>query len=174
MVSRPKTVAPGVNGRSGSIRIQVPNSAELEIARHTLESVALTSKLLGVLFLPGSGWHAPLSYEATQLKDEVGEPFMAGFFQPLLPSGYPVFVIDHRAAPRFRYPAAVQDTQRAVRFSRHNGERFRIDPDRIGGVGYPSGGHLVDGSGAQGSGWAGHARSWTGRHASEPAARQRT
>ena len=96
-----------------------------------------------ILFIPGSGWHASLSYEAGQLKDAVKDPFHGEFFQPLVSSGYTVFVINHRAAPRFRYPAAVEDAQRAVRFIRHNAKRFGINPDRIGGVGYSSGGHLV-------------------------------
>lgn len=97
----------------------------------------------GVLFIPGSGWHASLGYGATQLKDAVKDPFHGAFFKQLVSSGYTVFVINHRAAPRFRYPAAVEDVQRAVRFIRHNAKRFGINPDRIGGVGYSSGGHLV-------------------------------
>ncbi|MCH7475257.1 MAG: alpha/beta hydrolase, partial [Gemmatimonadetes bacterium] len=61
----------------------------------------------------------------------------------LLDAGYTVFTINHRAAPRFRYPAAVEDAQRAVRFIRHNAQRYGVDPDRIGGYGGSSGAHLV-------------------------------
>jgi acetyl esterase/lipase len=96
----------------------------------------------GILFIPGSAWQASISYDAKQLKD-VRERFEGDFFQRLVSSHYTVFVINHRAAPRFRYPAAVEDAQRAVRFIRHNAKRFGINPDRIGGVGYSSGGHLV-------------------------------
>jgi acetyl esterase/lipase len=97
----------------------------------------------GILFIPGSGWHASFSYDARQLKDGVRDRVEGDFFQRLVNSDYTIFVINHRAAPRFRYPAAVQDAQRAVRFIRHNAKRFGINPDRIGGVGYSSGGHLV-------------------------------
>ena len=96
-----------------------------------------------ILFIPGSGWHAPFGYDASQLKDAVRERVEGEFFQRLSSTDYTVFVINHRAAPRFRYPAAVQDAQRAVRFIRHNAKRFGINPDRIGGVGYSSGAHLV-------------------------------
>ena len=55
-----------------------------------------------------------------------------------------MFSISHRAAPRFRYPAQVEDAQRAVRFIRHNATRFSVRADRIGAVGGSSGGHLVE------------------------------
>jgi acetyl esterase/lipase len=96
----------------------------------------------GVLFIPGSGWHASLSYQSRQLKDSV-RGWHAEFFRPLVDAGYTVFVINHRAAPRFRYPAAVEDAQRAVRFIRHHAERFGINADRIGGFGYSSGAHVI-------------------------------
>lgn len=54
-----------------------------------------------------------------------------------------MFTVNHRATPRFQYPAAVEDVQRAVRFIRYHAERYGITPDRIGAVGGSSGGHLV-------------------------------
>lgn len=93
-----------------------------------------------VIFILGSGWHAPLAYNATALKDRAPNNT---FVQKLNEAGYIVFAINHRAAPRFRYPAAVEDAQRAVRFVRHHAQRYGIRPDRIGGVGGSSGGHLV-------------------------------
>lgn len=66
------------------------------------------------------------------------------FFVPkLLDAGYTLFVINHRNGPRFRYPAPVEDVQRSVRFIRYSAKTYRIDPDRIGAVGYSSGAHLV-------------------------------
>ncbi len=90
----------------------------------------------GVLVIWGSGWHSTLAQNAWQLKEN-------GAFSPLPDAGYTVFVINHRARPRFRYPAAVEDAQRAVRFIRHHAEDYGITADRIGGVGSSSGAHLV-------------------------------
>ena len=45
--------------------------------------------------------------------------------------------------PRFHYPAAVEDVQRAVRFIRHHAKVYGIDPARLGGLGGSSGGHLI-------------------------------
>ena len=93
----------------------------------------------GVIFIAGSGWHAPLGYDARPIK----ETQIDLWGPPLLAAGYTVFSINHRAAPRFHYPAAVEDVQRAVRYIRHHAKTYGIDPDRLGGLGGSSGGHLM-------------------------------
>ena len=104
----------------------------------------------GVIFIAGSGWNAPLGYSASPLKES---PQVAMYVPSLLEAGYTVFALTHRATPTFRYPAPLEDVQRAVRFVRHNATRYAIDPVRIGGMGGSSGAHLIsllavmDGSG---------------------------
>ena len=66
---------------------------------------------VGVILIWGSGWHGPTTYDARQLKRRSVPKIF-------LDVGYTVFAINHRNAPRFRYPAAVEDVQRAVRFVR--------------------------------------------------------
>ncbi len=90
----------------------------------------------GLIWIWGSLWRAPTTYGAGQLKQR-------GVQQIFVDVGYTVFVINHRTVPRFRIPAAVEDVQRAVRFVRHNAERYGIDPDQLGGWGGSSGGHLI-------------------------------
>lgn len=94
----------------------------------------------GVLFIPGSGWNAPLGYAATPLKES---PQVEMYVPSLLQAGYTVFAVTHRATPAFRYPAPLEDVQRAVRFIRHNASKFGIDAARIGGAGGSSGAHLI-------------------------------
>lgn len=90
----------------------------------------------GVILIRGSGWHTSPEYGAGQLKS-------VGVSQIFLDAGYTVFTMNHRAATRFRYPAAVEDVQRAVRFVRHHAEEYGVDPNRLGGWGHSSGAHLV-------------------------------
>jgi acetyl esterase/lipase len=105
----------------------------------------------GIIDIPGSAFRRPLSYAAPQLKET--SRHLNEFAKPLISLGYTVFVINHRSAPRFRYPAAVEDAQRAVRFVRYNARKFGIYADRIGGIGHSSGANLItmlgvlDGSG---------------------------
>lgn len=93
----------------------------------------------GVVFVAGSGWRARSTYNAHQLKEAELDTSVL----PLMRAGYTVFAINHRAAPEFKYPAAVEDVQRAVRFVRYHAHEYGIDPARIGGVGGSSGAHLI-------------------------------
>ncbi|MGH6630821.1 MAG: alpha/beta fold hydrolase, partial [Burkholderiales bacterium] len=95
----------------------------------------------GLLLIPGSGWHTTQAYDANPIKDGGSSLFV--FIPPLLDAGYTLFVISHRAAPRFRYPAAVEDAQRAVRFIRFHAQDYGINAERVGAVGYSSGAHLA-------------------------------
>ena len=73
-----------------------------------------------IVFIPGSGWTAPLAFDAPPLKDNtVGDGP-----KKLANGGYTVFVINHRATPRFQYPAPLEDAQRAVRFIRSNAATY--------------------------------------------------
>jgi acetyl esterase/lipase len=92
----------------------------------------------GLIVISGSGWNAPQAYNGFSLKDRAlpGAP-------RLLSAGYTIFMVNHRQAPRFRYPAAVEDVQRAVRFIRHQASAYGIDAERLGAIGYSSGAHLT-------------------------------
>ncbi|HEV7609936.1 MAG TPA: alpha/beta hydrolase [Steroidobacteraceae bacterium] len=93
----------------------------------------------GVVFISGSGWQSGLQYGAPPLKEQQIDTWGP----PLLAAGYTVFAINHRAAPRFHYPAAIDDVQRAIRFVRFHAREYGIDATRLGGVGGSSGGHLL-------------------------------
>ena len=94
----------------------------------------------GIIFISGSGWQAPTGYDATPLKQNQ----IPVWGPSLLAAGYTVFALNHRAVPRFHYPGAVEDVQRAIRFVRHNAKTWRIDGTRLGGMGGSSGGHLPE------------------------------
>ena len=94
-----------------------------------------------LIVVPGSGWTSKQTYDAAPLTALVSS---VRFFVPkFLDAGYTLFVVNHRNGPRFHYPAAVEDVQRAVRFIRYNSGAYGIDPHRIGAVGYSSGAHLA-------------------------------
>jgi acetyl esterase/lipase len=95
----------------------------------------------GLVLIPGSGWHTSRAYDARPLKDGPSAIFVS--VPPLLNAGYTLFLINHRSAPRFRYPAAVEDVQRAVRFVRFHAKEYGISAERVGAVGYSSGAHLA-------------------------------
>lgn len=57
--------------------------------------------------------------------------------------GYVTVNIAYRFAPEYRFPAQLHDLQQAMAWIHQNAERWRIDTERIVGVGYSSGAHLV-------------------------------
>lgn len=61
----------------------------------------------------------------------------------LLSRGYLAVSIDYRLAPKWKFPAQIQDVKCAIRFLRANAARFNLDPGRIGAWGHSAGGHLV-------------------------------
>jgi len=93
----------------------------------------------GVVFIAGSGFQADPSYGARPIKETQIELWGP----PLTAAGYTVFSVNHRGAPRFHYPAALEDVQRAIRFVRAHAKAYGIDPARLGGLGGSSGGNLV-------------------------------
>jgi acetyl esterase/lipase len=96
---------------------------------------------IAIIAIQGSGWYSPLRYDAAQLKSHREVTAHAERFAA---AGYTVFSINHRQAPRFRYPAPIEDAQRAVRFVRAHASDYGITSDRIGAWGSSSGGHLVE------------------------------
>jgi len=57
--------------------------------------------------------------------------------------GVSAFVLQYRIGPRYRHPAPLLDAQRALRLVRARAREFRIDPARLGIVGFSAGGHLA-------------------------------
>jgi acetyl esterase/lipase len=57
--------------------------------------------------------------------------------------GYVVASVDYRLVPDARYPAPLEDCKAAVRWLRANAEGYKVNPDRVGVVGYGSGAHLA-------------------------------
>lgn len=67
------------------------------------------------------------------------------FAKEFCPPGYVVFSINYRLTTRAngKWPAQIEDVQKALRYIRANARQFRIDPARIASLGVSAGGHLA-------------------------------
>jgi acetyl esterase/lipase len=83
-----------------------------------------------VVICPGGGY-------ATRAEHE-GEP-IARWLNSL---GIHALVVHYRVAP-YRHPNPLMDAQRAIRIARYAANEWRIDPNRIGILGFSAGGHLA-------------------------------
>jgi acetyl esterase/lipase len=57
--------------------------------------------------------------------------------------GVAAFVLRYRLGPRYQHPIELGDAQRAIRMLRSHASEWRLDPARIGIMGFSAGGHLA-------------------------------
>ena len=103
-----------------------------------------------VLYVHGGGWRTGTKSMLSMMPGP----------SELLRRGYLVVAMDYRLAPKYKFPAMIEDAKCAVRFLRAHARDHSLDPARIGVMGDSSGGQLVAllgltdaGAGFEGEGW---------------------
>lgn len=66
-----------------------------------------------------------------------------GMCKQLASRGYVAVTITYRLAPKYPFPAAIEDCKAAVRWMRANASKYHVDSDRIAVLGDSAGGHLA-------------------------------
>jgi acetyl esterase/lipase len=84
-----------------------------------------------IVVCPGGGYGGLAQHEGPKVGQWLVENGIAGF------------VLRYRLGPKYHYPAEIEDGQRAVRFVRAHAVDWKIDPHRIGIIGFSAGGHLA-------------------------------
>lgn len=86
-----------------------------------------------IVICPGGGYgFTAMDHEGHQIGAWLNSIGVAGF------------IVDYRHRNRgYGHPAPLQDAQRAVRHVRAKAEDYRVDPRRIGVLGFSAGGHLA-------------------------------
>lgn len=65
--------------------------------------------------------------------------------------GVTAFILKYRVSGQgYHYPAMMQDIQRAIQLVRENAEKYNIDTEKLGLIGFSAGGHLVAWAGEEG------------------------
>ncbi|SDO10098.1 Acetyl esterase/lipase [Halomonas shengliensis] len=68
---------------------------------------------------------------------------MEAIAESLSRRGFVTLNIEHRFAPEHRFPAQLHDLQQAMAWLHANATAWRVDTERVVGVGFSSGAHLV-------------------------------
>ncbi len=84
-----------------------------------------------VVFIPGSAWYRQEMYNGIPALSRLAE------------KGMIVAAIQYRESTIARYPAQVEDVERAVLYLVSKAEDFHIDPERVFLAGNSSGGHIA-------------------------------
>jgi alpha-L-fucosidase 2 len=91
-----------------------------------------------VILVHGGGWTAG---------DKSGGPqkgYMAPMHEPLTKAGFAWFSINYRLAPKYRWPAGLEDVETAIRWVKAHAAQYRLDPQRIVLSGESAGGQLIN------------------------------
>lgn len=89
-----------------------------------------------VVYVHGGGWTGgDSSFAPDSLVGQVATAIEA--------KGWVVVSINYRLAPRFKWPAQIDDARCAIRFLRANAAALHIDPRHIGAIGDSAGGQIV-------------------------------
>ena len=95
--------------------------------------VPLKEKATGaaVIVCPGGGYDHLAAHEGAPVAEWLNS------------IGITAFVLKYRLGPRYHHPAPLQDAARAMRLLRARADEWKIDPQRIGILGFSAGGHLA-------------------------------
>jgi len=90
-----------------------------------------------VIICPGGGYsEVMVDHEGKQIAQRLNE------------IGITAFVLKYRLpANGYRHPVPLMDAQRAIKLVRFNADKWNIDPNKIGIVGFSAGGHLASTAG---------------------------
>jgi len=142
------TAISGCSKHLGADPAESPPRGEYELDR-AIENIVYTPRgwpqaLDGNLYLPARDGLLPvvlLVHGGGWSSRDRGD--MQGLARMLARRGYAVFNIAYRFAPRYTYPAQLQDMQQALLWLGANASRYRLDTARINTWGYSSGAHLA-------------------------------
>lgn len=85
-----------------------------------------------VVVCPGGGYqHLAIDHEGKQIAEWLNS------------LGVTTFMLKYRIAPRYKHPAPLLDAQRAIRTVRARAAEWKVDPRRVGIMGFSAGGHLT-------------------------------
>ncbi len=71
------------------------------------------------------------------------QTYIKPLFDPLSQANYVWFSINYRLSSQAKYPAPVDDVEKAIAWVRANAARYKVDPGKIALIGESAGGHLV-------------------------------
>jgi acetyl esterase/lipase len=86
-----------------------------------------------VVCIHGGAWRAGLG-KRQDLSD---------WIKRLAEENYVAASVSYRLLPDAKFPEPIEDCKTAVRFLRANAQKYRIDPTKIGAMGFSAGGHLA-------------------------------
>jgi acetyl esterase/lipase len=115
------------------------NYANDTVSKHRLDiylPAHAQGKVPVVVFIHGGAWLSNDKYA------DMG--YMKKTIADIVASGYALASIDYRFSTTARFPAQIQDCNRAISFLYDNADKYGLDKNRIAVMGFSAGGHLAN------------------------------
>jgi acetyl esterase/lipase len=114
---------------------------DLMLAIATVE--ARTDRVPALIFLPGNGWGrwGGPTMDRRQYWGALKKTALKSYVAVSIDIS-PISITD-QAKARFPFPTQLFDVKNAIRWVRAHADQYGVDPDRIGLIGWSSGGHLA-------------------------------
>jgi acetyl esterase/lipase len=90
-----------------------------------------SEKKTAIVILHGGGWKSGNKSQ------------METFAQEMASNGFSCFTIEYRLSQEVKYPAAIFDIKKAIRYIKSNANRFNVDTTKIAILGCSSGGQMA-------------------------------
>ena len=83
-----------------------------------------------VVCIHGGGWRSGTRQSLNNLIEHLAK------------KGFLAVTVTYRLSPKYQFPAQIEDCKAAVRWLRANADKYQVNPDKIGAMGFSAGGHL--------------------------------
>lgn len=104
---------------------------DLDLKMDVYYPPGLTKPVGAVVMLHGGAWIGGSRDEMSEIAESAAT------------AGLLVANISYRLAPKYKWPAMIVDAESAVRYLRFHCDQYRIQPDRIGAVGFSAGAQIA-------------------------------
>jgi acetyl esterase/lipase len=143
--------AEGKGDASGKVKATSQRRHSYDVTRSIVYSTVGGTKLLLDAYVPNArGPHPAVLVVHGGAWRTGNKQQLSGIARALAASGKAAFAINYRLAPKHKFPAQIEDCRAAVRWIVDNATKHKVDPKRLGAIGYSAGGHLVALLAAQG------------------------
>ena len=131
----PPRIVPVIPHKLGVVERDITYStvADASLKMDIYYPLAADGPVPAVIYIHGGGWYTGDKTTGVGQRD----------IPTLVARGYLVAAINYRLAPRYKFPAQIEDVKCAIRFLRANATTYGIDQAHIGAMGSSAGGYLA-------------------------------
>jgi acetyl esterase/lipase len=95
------------------------------------------------VMLHGGAWQGGSRKDLSVGDKEKNGKVGPSWIEEVAKKGYVAAAVSYRLAPKYKFPAMIEDARAAVRFLRANAKTYHVDPTKFGAIGFSAGAHLA-------------------------------